>query len=238
MRFWMCLLIGTLFHPGVWGLAGTIRGTAYDVDGRVVRDARVLLMVDYVKQREQQTGQAGEFRFDGLAPGRYEVQIKKGRMFIFQNTVILEKAEQDTVIYAVLPIARMTDRWGVSTRLPEGVKKLAPVNSSPAVGGEVELAAPIAVIRMPYPAEARSQGIEGQVALFARITVDGTLSDAIVLSSPHEVLTKAVLDSLPKARYRPMRLNGHPVACGIDLLIEFTLTSSTPRLGSKQLTGG
>jgi TonB family protein len=154
------------------------------------------------------------------------VQIKKGRTFIFQNTVILEKAEQDTVIYAVLPIARMTDKWGVSTSLPQGVTKLAPVNSPPAVGGEVELAAPIERVRMPYPAEARSQGIEGQVAIFARINVDGTLSDAIVLSSPHEILTKAVLDSLAKARYRPMRLNGHPVACGIDLLVEFKLTEA------------
>lgn len=224
MKSWKLMVVGSLLFPGTLCLAGTIRGTAYDADGRVVPDARVLLMTDYVKQEEQRTGESGAFRFDGLPPGRYEVQIKKGRMFIFQNTVILEKAEQDTMIYAVLPIARMTARWGVSSTLPPGVDKQVPADSPPTRGGEVELARQIELPRFPYPREAASRGIEGAVALHARINVDGTVSDAVVLSSPHELLTRAALDAVSKARYRPMHLNGHPVACGIDLLVEFRLS--------------
>jgi len=224
MRVWVFTLFFSLVLPGGLCLAGAIHGTAYDADGRVVPDARVLLMSDYVKQQEQQTGQSGEFRFDGVSPGRYEVQIKKGRMFIFQNTVTLEKPEQDIVIYAVLPIARMVDVMGVSSRLPEGVSRSVRTGSSPEVGGKVELAQPVERARVPYPPEAIAQGVEGTVAVHARINVDGSVSDAIVLSSPHDLLTRAAVDSLAKARYRPMQLNGHPVVCGIDIRIDFTLS--------------
>ncbi len=229
MRIWTLILVGSVVCHGGSCLAGSIRGTAYDADGRVVPEARVLLMADYVKQQEQRTGPSGGFRFDGVPPGRYEVQIKKERMFIFQNTVILEKPEQDIVIYAVLPIARMMDVLGVNAPLPEGVSKFVPASSSPEAGGKVELAQPVERVRVPYPSEAITQGIEGKVAMHARINVDGSVSDALVLSSPHDLLTRAALDSVAKARYRPMRLNGHPVACGIDILIEFTLSSAPSR---------
>ncbi len=228
MRIWTLILVGVVICHAGFCLAGSIRGTAYDADGRVVPEARVLLMADYVKQQEQRTGQSGGFRFDNVSPGRYEVQIKKEKTFIFQNTVILEKVDQEIVIYAVLPIARMMDVSGVSATLPEGVSKFVPASSSPEAGGQVALAQPLERARVAYPREAIAQGIEGKVAVHARINVDGKVSDGLVLSSPHELLTRAALDSLAKARYRPMHLNGHPVACGIDILIEFTLSPAPP----------
>ena len=75
IRWWILVLCG--FFAVRPATAQSIEGTAFDISGAVVPGARVILMVDYVKQTETVTDEHGRFSFSGLQPGMYYVQIKQ-----------------------------------------------------------------------------------------------------------------------------------------------------------------
>ncbi len=62
-----------------------------------------------------------------------------------------------------------------------------------------------------YPAQARTQRVEGSVVLEATITEEGAMRDVRVVSGP-QLLVGATTVAVRQWRYRPSLLNGKPVA--------------------------
>lgn len=96
--------------------------------------------------------------------------------------------------------------------------------STPITAPEIELSAglgfnvsdgdyiPLVKVEPMYPRRARARGQEGFVLLEFTITRNGTVRDAIVISSePKGVFDEVALEAARKFRYRPKSLNGETV---------------------------
>jgi len=200
----------------------SISGVVYDPDGYVVQNARVLLMRDYSKLKETKSGEAGEFAFSGLEPGMYQLQVKKERFSLFQQTVLIGKEGER--VYAVLPVARETESVQVNAGLASGVRKAEKLSGKAGHwGGRVEPAISLQPLRPAYPPSAIARGVEGTVVLYATINTGGAVSDPIVLESADPDLEKEALQATRKLLYQPMKLNGHPVPCQVTIILNFKL---------------
>lgn len=73
-----------------------------------------------------------------------------------------------------------------------------------------------------YPAEAKTNRLEGSVVLSAKIGPDGTVQDLQAISGPG-VLRQPALDAVRQWTYRPYLLNGNPVAVLTTVTINFHL---------------
>lgn len=202
--------------------AESITGTIYDDQGGTVAGVRVMLMQDYVKQRETKSDEAGEFAFQDVVPGMYQVQAKQPRFGIWQQTVQLE-AGQNARLYAILHVARIDERIGITTALPPGVERRAASRQASGPGGKVGFPKLLDGGRPAYPSEASRRGIEGTVVLVGTVKPDGTVSNIDALGSSAPELETAAREEFSKWRYAPMTLNGRPVECGITLVLEYKL---------------
>jgi TonB family protein len=77
-------------------------------------------------------------------------------------------------------------------------------------------------VQPTYPAEARTQHIQGQVVMAAVIGRDGTIEKLSVLSGD-PLLAQTALDAVRQWRYRPYVLNGNPVEVDTQITVNFTL---------------
>ena len=221
LRLWAWPVVVVLLVP-LSSMAQSISGVVYDPDGGVVPNARVMLMRDYVKQKESKSDERGEFAFPDLQPGTYQVQVKQERLSLFQQTVMLGgKSER---VFAVLPLARETESVQISAHPVSGVPRAErSVSQTVRPGGKVEPAVLLQPLRPAYPASAVARGVEGSVVLYATIHADGAVSDPMVLESPDLDLEREALQTAGKLRYHPMKLNGHPVQCQVIIILDFKL---------------
>lgn len=86
------------------------------------------------------------------------------------------------------------------------------------IGGLVGLQA-----RVEYPPLARGAGIEGQVVVQFVVNKEGTVEDAVVLRSPHDMLSEAALQAVHGSRFEPGRQRGEPVKVRFAVPIMFRL---------------
>jgi len=88
------------------------------------------------------------------------------------------------------------------------------VSSMPAVLSE---------IRIPYPPEARKQGVEGPVVMDLLIDAEGKLRDLRLISGPAESLNQAALQAVRNFRFRAARVGDKSVAVRIRYVYRFVL---------------
>jgi TonB family protein len=212
---------------GTWGgrveTAQSIRGTVFDPDGAVVAKARVMLMQDYVKLSEMPSDEKGGFSFDDLAPGRYQVQIKQPMFSLFQQTVDVKEKEHVRV-YAILPLGRMSEEMRVNAQpVPNIQRNSTPAQKAIRGGGKIEMAKLLKFQMPDYPPGPDSRGVEGDVVIYATIKSDGSVVDLIVISSPDPDFEGISLAAVRNWRYRPMKLNGHPVDAQVTIALQFRL---------------
>lgn len=77
-----------------------------------------------------------------------------------------------------------------------------------------------------YPAELRSQGIEGQVILQAIINESGFVKQLQVLKATppgHPQLAEAAMEAIEQWLYEPATLDGEPVSVYLTIVIDFKL---------------
>ncbi len=196
-----------------------ITGTIYDPDGGVIAGVRVMLMQEYVKQHETKSDEMGEFVFNDVAPGMYQVQAKQTRFGLFQQTVSLQAGETAR-LYAILPLARMSDAIEINANLAAGVQRQKAATRELRAGGKVDLPKLIAGGRPPYPQSADARGVEGVVVLAATIKTDGSVTGIRTIGPADPGLALAAQEDIKNWRYQPMKLNGHPV----DFEMTFVLT--------------
>jgi TonB family protein len=99
---------------------------------------------------------------------------------------------------------------------------LLPGDSIPAPDRPELLTAP----PVAYPEELRLQGIQGYVLLRAVVDTLGGVDpkSVFILSADDSLFARAARTMITGARFRPGRLQGHPIAVLITIPVNFTLT--------------
>jgi TonB family protein len=75
-----------------------------------------------------------------------------------------------------------------------------------------------------YPAEARAQGVTGQVTLEIEISDQGAVTDAEVTTPAGHGFDEAALAAARRMRFSPAEIDGKPAAVRIEYRFDFTLT--------------
>jgi len=88
------------------------------------------------------------------------------------------------------------------------------LDSQPTVIGDV---------RIPYPEDARSRGIEGTVVLSVLVDETGTVRSVKPISGPGAGLDQAAVKAVERIRFRPATRNGQPVPAQITYRYTFLL---------------
>ncbi len=78
-------------------------------------------------------------------------------------------------------------------------------------------------VRVPYPADARTRGIQGNVVFEILISSDGKVRDLRVVSSPDPSLTNAAESAVRAFKFRPARMGDKPVAIRLRYTYRFLL---------------
>jgi periplasmic protein TonB len=97
---------------------------------------------------------------------------------------------------------------------PPGEKKPIPV------GGAIQRPAKVHHVAPVYPAIALQARVEGLVIISATIGVDGSVTDATVLSAK-PLLAEAAVEAVRQWRFTPTRLNGEPVPVMMTVTVAF-----------------
>jgi TonB family protein len=106
--------------------------------------------------------------------------------------------------------------------MPQPAGSAAPAGPRIRVGGNVQQAKLLVKVQPVYPAEAKAQGIEGQVRLQAILGKEGKVENLQVLSGD-SLLAAAALDAVRQWQYETTLLNGNPVEVVTEIDVNFTL---------------
>ena len=98
--------------------------------------------------------------------------------------------------------------------------KKAPAQDEAVLGGAAQKA--IEAPAPAYPREARAAGIQGVVKLQVRISKEGSVMEATVLSG-HPLLVPAALEAVKRYRYQPLTIEGKPYEVLTTVEVPFRL---------------
>jgi len=94
----------------------------------------------------------------------------------------------------------------------------APVSQGVSGGQLVHRVSPV------YPAQARTQRLEGRVVLSALVMENGRVRDLKILDG-HPLLAQSAMDAVKQWRYKPFLLDGKPIKRETTVTIDFKLPS-------------
>lgn len=83
---------------------------------------------------------------------------------------------------------------------------------------------PIVRVNPTYPPRASERGIEGWVHLEFTVTSTGAVTDARVMDAdPPSIFNRAAIRAVERWKYKPMMVNGKPVAWKQEVVLTFNL---------------
>ena len=80
--------------------------------------------------------------------------------------------------------------------------------------------------RPEYPASARTEHLEGIVALQATISTSGAVKTLRAINGP-QILRGAAIDAVRDWRYKPYSVDGRPVEVATTVYVHFSLKQPT-----------
>jgi protein TonB len=105
----------------------------------------------------------------------------------------------------------------------------APSAVRPYAGGVVPAARlsaqprPLELPAIPYPPQARRDGLEGEVTLVLRVDARGAVTAVRVVEAPSPELAAAAAEGARRFRFSPALLSGEPVETDIRFTYTFLL---------------
>lgn len=84
--------------------------------------------------------------------------------------------------------------------------------------------APLQRVAPHYPTDLRKAGIQGRVTILFTITAEGEVTDLLVTRANDIRFADAAKRAVAQWRFRPARNDGQPVACRLQVPIEFALS--------------
>jgi len=92
------------------------------------------------------------------------------------------------------------------------------------IAGNVQEKKLVKKVQPTYPAEAKSEGVQGMVRLNVRINKEGYVVETEVAESPDERLSNSAVDAVSQWIYETTLLNGQPVEVLTVVDVNFTLS--------------
>ena len=205
--------------------AGHLSGSIVDPRGAAVVSATIILSNAATHYRDMTaTDASGNFRFEALPAGDYDMRVLKPGFAELTRPVVLNTGE-DQVLKLALAMGAVLEHVQVSPSTPAGVPQaqtMAPKRIP--VGRSVQAAALTLRVVPTYPQAAKAAGIEGVVTLEAVIGRDGAPESLQVMNPAADPdLARAAVEAVSQWRYRPTLLNGEPVEVLTKIGVTFTL---------------
>jgi len=82
---------------------------------------------------------------------------------------------------------------------------------------------PLVRVEPQYPPQAARRGLEGWVYVRFTITTAGSIKDAVVVKSSHNVFERAALAAVSKWKYQPQMKDGKPVEATTETVLRFEM---------------
>ncbi|HET7213321.1 MAG TPA: M56 family metallopeptidase [Terriglobia bacterium] len=222
----MALLVpAAVIHASAGNDTGSISGTVHDPSGAVVPGAGVILISSRTQTRiASHTGEDGTFSFPEVPAGRYQLEFAKPGFArtltgefelgpsreLHQNfTLNLGWVSEELVVRGHRPATLAP----APTRTPHRIR----------VGGLVQAAKLVKIVKPAYPAGAEKQGTEGTVILRAVIGTSGQVLSLEPYNDADPALTEAAMEAVRQWRYQPTLLNGVPVEVATTITVTFRL---------------
>jgi len=118
----------------------------------------------------------------------------------------------------VIASAEDTKQSAQETDLPEGVEFVEYDTPPQPVGGFEEITK-----NLTYPEEARKNGLEGRVIIYAKIDLEGNVVDIKIAQSLSPECDKAAVEALKVVEWKPAKKGNKPIATWVAIPIEFKL---------------
>ncbi len=202
-----------------------ISGIVTDQSGGPVLNAEVTLSCkDKNFERKLRTNGKGEYQFEGILPGLYQLKVEREgfRVRYFRHIVIgaaVNPAEEELWGGPILRPA--PNRLLINVELKLGgfaeitvSAKAGPIDPAK-TDQHIEIPVPVGdVIDGPppvYPEVARAKGIEGRVELELVVSPEGRLTRVTVMDSTDAVLADAAIKAVHQWSAKPYLVNGAPV---------------------------
>lgn len=92
-----------------------------------------------------------------------------------------------------------------------------------AAGDKIEPPVPVRTIAPEAPNGFAKGGVPGLVTVGFTVDLKGSVQDAAVVKTTHEILNEPALSALRKWRFKPAQKDGQPVAMHVVLPIKFDI---------------
>lgn len=228
---------------------GAVTGDVRDQDGGVIPGADVSITSQATSATvKAYTNARGQFRFENLAEGKYQVAVTISGFKTSRRTVDVRPASSVTSNFD-LQIGSLVETVMVSASgVPTNAARPAPAITQPrAATAPVEAPSPVRAVNAPglpirvggsimepkkvsdvrpvFPADAQAAGLGGTVIIEATIDTEGAVKNMQVLRGVPDApsLDQAALTAVSGWRYTPTKLNGRPVEVAMTVTISFTL---------------
>jgi TonB family protein len=202
-----------------------LTGVVIDASTAVVPEAVVLVRNLETRKREiTKTNAAGDFSFDGLPPGKYQIEVSKPGFQLYRQENVTIVAGVPQSLNVQLALGRIHETIEVVGSRPSRTVSGTGTPRRIRVGGLVQAAKLVKMVRPPYPAHLKEAGIEGSVLLEAIVGTDGAILNLKAENTiVHPDLVQAAMDAVSQWHYEPTFLNGKPVEITTNVVVNFTL---------------
>lgn len=173
------------------------------------------------------TGPVGEWSFDGLAAGKYTIEIQSPGFTAFSTGLTVNPGLNNPVV-SHLSLGRISQSLTITAQASNtsaAPQARAQSSSKPIrVGGNVQAAKLIHRVDPVFPQSARDRGVQGPVTIQAIIGKDGFIKDTFqTVSDAPADLAQAAIDAIRLWQFEPSRLNGEPVEVMTEITVNFQL---------------
>jgi len=199
------------------GLSGVVR----DVDGKPIDGAKVTVWWAASKEITR-TNAEGQYSLAGLPAGSWNVSVwKEG--FAAMEMKGLHVEAKGLRFDPVLQLGKLAENV-----MPAGGPPVPPPPNFAGkviqVGNKLQSSKLLARVPPVYPADCKSERVQGVVLLQALIGQEGFVESVTQLNQlVDERLARAAIDAVRQWRYSATLLNGQPVAVLTEVEVTFTL---------------
>ena len=210
---------------------GSLVGSVVDPSGAILPNAAVVLLQPARQARyEIRTDRNGQFDFQGLPAGDYQLEASTAGFQTYKSTVSMAGQALQRQIMLKIGLLHETIRI-VESDEPAPAPKPMPAYAEPAcpaaapgaplVGGNLRAPQKLRDFKPDYPAALRGTGREATVVVDARIGLDGFLKDFQPREPVDGPFYDALVPALREWRFSPTLLNCLPQEVDINITAAF-----------------
>ncbi|WP_051670061.1 M56 family metallopeptidase [Bryobacter aggregatus] len=202
---------------------GGTNGMVVDPSGAPIADARVTLVFPAGSNDRREitrTHASGDFHFPALPEGVYTLRVESPGFGPLEQAGLLLGKPGEAPIRITLNVGGIRESVQVSA-VPGPASEPKQIR----VGGNIQATKLVSQVRPLYPADCRTERVQGTVLLNAVIGVDGSIVSLKPINEFVDVrLRDTAIDSVKQWRYTPTLLNGNPIEVATVIEVNFTLS--------------